>query len=233
MSTEPFKGQYAELTGWSYSSGEFHGAYDYACPLGTPIFAVNEGHIIDCCDGIRNNPPGYSGYTGAPSNWILLGTNAEPFGKVTVFYQHLSPGLEVHRGQKIKEGQLLGHSGNSGHTTGPHLHIASMKGWQTNRYAYMASYGHNPIIIYPPTRVWRNQKEDDVVTHEEMQNIARMAGNEAKESIMQALLWPDVDDKELKKVTVRDGLQVLTRFMLNNRAAMIEHLHAPEPVKKP
>jgi len=42
-------------------------------------------------------------------------------------YAHLAPGsVRVHRGERVREGQLLGKLGNSGISTGPHLHFQLM-----------------------------------------------------------------------------------------------------------
>jgi murein DD-endopeptidase MepM/ murein hydrolase activator NlpD len=111
--------------GWAYRSGAKHRAYDYAMPIGTPLYAVQAGVIVDCNDGVRNQPRGVSAGSGAPSNWIQL-VCKHPTTKqtVTVYYQHLNKGLKVRKGQTVKAGQLIGYSGNSGNTTGPHLHLA-------------------------------------------------------------------------------------------------------------
>jgi murein DD-endopeptidase MepM/ murein hydrolase activator NlpD len=42
-------------------------------------------------------------------------------GGNTSTYGHLHD-HSVHKGDKVREGQMIGHSGNTGHSTGPHLH---------------------------------------------------------------------------------------------------------------
>lgn len=125
--------------GWAYSSGARHRAYDYAMPIGTPLYAVQDGVIVDCNDGVKNQPVGVPAGRGAASNWVQL-VCIHPTTKqtVTVFYQHLNKGLKVVKGQKVKAGQLIGYSGNSGNTTGPHLHFAVGKFNDVGkRYDYM------------------------------------------------------------------------------------------------
>jgi len=152
-------------TGWRYSKGALHAAQDYPVPIGTSIFAVRDGKILDCNDGVANNRPGDNGKTGDPSNWILLGIMYQ--GKpASVYYQHLSPGLDVVQGQRVTAGQKLGETGNSGHSTGPHLHLATMLGHRSKatRYAYMDDIGSaegapsgiasNGICIFPPSLVF-------------------------------------------------------------------------------
>lgn len=152
-------------TGWRYSKGGLHAAFDYPVPIGTPIFAVRNGTILDCNDGVANNRPGEDGKTGDPSNWILLGITYR--GRAaSVYYQHLSPGLDVKKGQRVSAGQKLGETGNSGHTTGPHLHLATMRGHRhaETRYAYLKDIGpsegapngvaSNGACIFPPSLVF-------------------------------------------------------------------------------
>lgn len=134
-----------------YSSGAPHWAYDIRCPMNTPLLAVRDGFILDCHGGEDPSSPEHN-YSGEPSNWILLGYKNRLGQKRTVYYQHLAR-LKVVRGQKVVAGQVIGYSGSSGNSTGPHLHIAAMRGWQTrwSRYVYMTN---RLVRIYPPSLVW-------------------------------------------------------------------------------
>lgn len=148
-------------TGWRYSDGGLHAAFDYPVPIGTPIFAVADGKILDCNDGVSNQPVRR---TGAPSNWILLGITYR--GRpASVYYQHLSPGLDVARGQRVAAGEKLGETGSSGNATGPHLHLATMLGHRSRRtrYAYLTNIDSegppngiaaNGICIFPPSKIF-------------------------------------------------------------------------------
>jgi hypothetical protein len=136
--------------GWRYNSGGDHFAYDYAMPIGTPLYAVANGKVIGTNDGVRNN------YKQRPSNYVLLRVLHK--GRyATLYYQHMSPGLKVREGQSVVAGQLLGYSGNSGWSSGPHLHLAA--GWgswsEANRYAYMNNDGKNSIVIFPPSNIYK------------------------------------------------------------------------------
>lgn len=111
--------------GFRYPSGSLHAAWDIGISRGTKVFAARAGKIVGRNDGVRNHPSG-SAYAvgGSPSNWVLLCSIVK--GKPAVlYYQHLSPGLSVSRGQTVKQGQLLARSGNTGNSTGDHLHISS------------------------------------------------------------------------------------------------------------
>ncbi|MFF1818374.1 M23 family metallopeptidase [Kribbella sp. NPDC058245] len=160
-------GKLAVGTGWRYSKGGKHAAFDYPVGIGTPVFAVQDGVVLDCHDGVSNKPQ--PDVVGAPSNWVLLGiTHAGR--EASVLYQHLSPKLLVKKGQKVKAGDQLAESGSSGHATGPHLHMAAMWGHRTaaTRYDYLANISDrekapngtaaNDICIFPPDQVCTTKK---------------------------------------------------------------------------
>jgi murein DD-endopeptidase MepM/ murein hydrolase activator NlpD len=83
---------------------------DYACATGDKVFATAKGTIVSC----SNNPD------------QVLGKNIairHPDGKHS-YYLHLSK-LDVRNGQRVKAGEVIALSGNTGTTsTGPHLHFA-------------------------------------------------------------------------------------------------------------
>jgi murein DD-endopeptidase MepM/ murein hydrolase activator NlpD len=150
-------------TGWRYSKGGLHAAIDYKVPIGTTVFAVGAGTILACHDGVTNKSVHV---TGAPSNWVLLGIKHAGM-PASVLYQHLSPGIAVSAGQKIKGGDTLGESGSSGNAFGAHLHVAAMVGHRDKgtRYDYLHSIGakegpptdgtaSNEICIFPPSLVY-------------------------------------------------------------------------------
>lgn len=158
----PFNGDPYVSAGWRYDSGTGHFAYDYVMPIGTPLYAVGDGRIVDCNDGVPNDEdqPGDTDYPNEPSNWICLVVNWHD-KPVTLYYQHLSPGLRVKPGDRVREGDLIAHSGDSGNTSGPHLHFAAMHGvhGEAERYIYMENDGDNPYVIFPPDKIW---KDDDM-----------------------------------------------------------------------
>jgi murein DD-endopeptidase MepM/ murein hydrolase activator NlpD len=129
-------------------------------PRGTKLYAIGDGTIVDCNDGVKDQPPGVPAGSGAPSNWIILKFTA-PDGKykgktLYSYFQHLTKGgVLVKKGQKVKKGDLIGKSGNSGNTTGDHLHLTVLKpGYTMNRdtrYAYL----NNPdMVAWEPKVAW-------------------------------------------------------------------------------
>ena len=94
--------------GKMWKSG-FHTGVDFAVAEGTDIVAAVEGKVL------ANN------WGKAYGNQIIVeyGSHSK---KVWMIYAHLSKVL-VKAGDKIEKGQLIGKSGNTGNSSGPHLHF--------------------------------------------------------------------------------------------------------------
>lgn len=129
-------------------------------PIGTPVMAVGDGVIVDCQDGVQNQPVGRAAGSGAPSNWVILKFTfpAGPYKGQTgyAYYQHLTKGgVLVTPGQKVKQGQVICKSGNSGNTTGPHLHITVLKpGFTMNRATRYAYLSNPSMVVWEPVKAW-------------------------------------------------------------------------------
>ncbi len=101
--------------GRHWSKG-YHTGVDYACPVGTDVFAMQDGTVIA------------GGWGASYGTQILIDQKALNEGKPNriaggwAIYAHLSKSL-VKPGQVVKKGQLIGKSGNTGNSTGPHLHV--------------------------------------------------------------------------------------------------------------
>ena len=97
--------------GWRAKYGRFHYGTDIGCATGTRIVAMADGVVT------------YVGWPGSNYNWA--------YGKMIVInhydgtqtrYGHLSA-FNCHMGQKVKAGQVIGYTGNTGRSSGPHLHF--------------------------------------------------------------------------------------------------------------
>ena len=98
-----------------YGYNASHRGIDIAIPVGTPVKAAADGRVIvSKIDGSKGG--GYGSY-------VVIVHND---GTQTV-YGHLS-NREVKVGQKVNVGDEIGLSGNTGKSTGPHLHFQIMKG---------------------------------------------------------------------------------------------------------
>lgn len=89
-----------------------HKGIDIGIPMGTPVYAIDDGTVVrsDYDEG------GY-GY------WIAI----QHYSGIGSVYAHLNEQL-VHTGQEVKKGEIIAYSGNSGHSTGPHLHFEIVRG---------------------------------------------------------------------------------------------------------
>lgn len=90
----------------------FHTGIDYACYYGTSIYATADGDVIFV--GEEN---GYGLCVIIKHKWV---NNGKAYTAQTL-YGHLSE-PNVLKSWKVKKGDLIGYSGNSGRSTGPHLH---------------------------------------------------------------------------------------------------------------
>jgi murein DD-endopeptidase MepM/ murein hydrolase activator NlpD len=90
----------------------FHGPYnavDIGAPVGTPIVAAADGVVLTA------KPLGYNGGYGGLT--IIQHSNGSQS-----LYAHQSS-ISVAAGEKVSQGQQIGKSGNTGRSTGPHLHL--------------------------------------------------------------------------------------------------------------
>lgn len=106
--------------GWAYSNGVLHKAWDLGVWRGTPAYAAADALVVGSNNGVPND------LGGSASNWVLLCRDVPGIGPSLLYYQHLSPGFIRGRGA-VRAGALLGYTGNSGHSTGDHLHLAAGK----------------------------------------------------------------------------------------------------------
>ena len=88
---------------------------------GVPVLAPADGTIVLVVDGIQDNTPEVTNTQVHPAgNHVVLRTAADEF----VFVAHLQQGsIEVQEGDEVKTGHVLGLTGNSGNSFGPHIHI--------------------------------------------------------------------------------------------------------------
>ena len=108
-------------SGFKRRWGRMHKGVDWACPIGTAVMASCGGTVVQA--------GWFSGY----GNCITI---RHPDGKQTR-YGHLSKIL-VSSGQKVTQGQKIALSGNTGRSTGPHVHFEIIiNGSQVNPLPYL------------------------------------------------------------------------------------------------
>ena len=91
----------------AYASGR-HNGIDLANKVGTPVYAAADGKVV----GVGNN--GRYAY----GRWIAI----DHGNGLTTLYGHLSS-QSVSNGAKVSKGQKIGGMGNTGYSTGPHVHF--------------------------------------------------------------------------------------------------------------
>ncbi len=102
-----------------YRVARMHTGLDFTAPIGTEIYATG--------DGVVKSPDGGSGY----GLHIVIDHG---FGYQTL-YAHMSR-MAVRPGTKVKRGQIIGYVGNTGVSSGPHLHYEVIKNGQKVNPAY-------------------------------------------------------------------------------------------------
>lgn len=97
-------------------------AVDFPVPVGTPIYAAREGVVVgsEGNSNVGGASPEYRQY----ANYVIVEHSDGTMGN----YYHLKQGGAVAViGQKVSKGELIGYSGNTGYSSGPHLHFSVSK----------------------------------------------------------------------------------------------------------
>jgi murein DD-endopeptidase MepM/ murein hydrolase activator NlpD len=97
-------------------------AIDWRMPMGSPVQAARGGLVV----GVKqdSNTGGDDAKYDWDANYVLIQHADGTLGQ----YVHLKKGGAVVKvGQHVEAGDLIGYSGNTGHSTGPHLHFSVFK----------------------------------------------------------------------------------------------------------
>jgi murein DD-endopeptidase MepM/ murein hydrolase activator NlpD len=100
----PLNGPITSPFGWRW--GRMHEGIDISVPEGTPIRAAKAGSVI------------LAAYTGGYGNYTCV----DHGGGLSSCYAHQSS-FAVSPGDQVAQGAVIGYSGNTGSSTGPHLHF--------------------------------------------------------------------------------------------------------------
>ncbi|CAA9333136.1 MAG: Membrane proteins related to metalloendopeptidases [uncultured Lysobacter sp.] len=94
-------------------------AVDFAASVGTPVLAARDGVVMQVASDYDKSGLSRERYAGR-ANFIRI---AHDDGTMALYAHLKSDGVLVRVGQRVRAGQQIGLSGNTGYTTGPHLHF--------------------------------------------------------------------------------------------------------------
>lgn len=118
---QPFEGYWPITQNYGETiTSKFHTGIDYGCPEGTPILASSDGTVMTAKTDMSPN--------GGYGKYIVI---QHKDGKSTL-YGHLSRFVAI-AGQNVVQSEIIGYSGNTGNSTGPHLHFEARKVWNDYR----------------------------------------------------------------------------------------------------
>ena len=96
------------------SCSHFHQGIDIVAPYGTPIRAAGPGVVVYV---------GWNYADGYDPAWIVIIAHS---AQLQTWYAHMTPTFPagIRAGSSVDTGQVVGYEGNTGHSTGAHLHWA-------------------------------------------------------------------------------------------------------------
>lgn len=172
--TLPIQGNFTITAGWYYPpsyGGGNHFGIDYSAILGTKIFAAYGGQVINVVNNIADN-------TGSDyGNYVKIDHGN---GYKTIYGHMLYNSANVSVGEYVYQGKFIGKVGNTGNSTGPHIHFGSYYnntpidpyGWYSNNTQQYEN-GCNPDEYYfvsnPPSPPFTPEQSrilpDDLLVH--------------------------------------------------------------------
>lgn len=142
-----------------------HRGIDISMPTGTPLIAIEDGVIYHN----MSNPSGYGFY-------LIIKYDNGLYG----LYAHLRELSRFKNGQRVKKGEVVAYSGNSGNSTGAHLHFEIHEGG----HSFPSQVKNNKDTVVDPVKYYpslagfynlnlanfkinnNNNKGDDIVKFE-------------------------------------------------------------------
>lgn len=117
--------QYTITSPYGWRWGKIHEAIDISGPLGSPIYAANNGTVIEAASRWPNG------------NYVIIDHN----NGYTTVYAHMSS-FSVSVGQTVAIGERIGSMGSTGFATGVHLHFGTFVGKPFSGKSF------NPMTLY-------------------------------------------------------------------------------------
>lgn len=95
-----------KTSGFGWRWGRLHAGEDFAAPVGTALVAMSTGTVV------------FAGEQSGFGNMVQI----RYWDGTISYFAHMSR-ISASTGQRVAPGQVVGQSGNTGHSTGPHLHL--------------------------------------------------------------------------------------------------------------
>ncbi len=162
-----------------------HLGTDFRAKRGTPLLAVNDGTVV------------YSGYMGGYGKVVKIRHR----GGYESLYAHQSR-THASTGQRVSKGDVIGYSGNSGRSTGPHLHFGMRKnGRWINPMTVLSKHSGPSSILKKFTKYEevKTTKYKEVVIKDAKKNKNKLLASLRKNE--ESFKWQE---------TVSSGMKVLT-----------------------
>jgi len=118
-----------------FYKGKPHNGMDIAAPIGTQVRAAMDGKIVRV---------DYNGWYYQYGRYILI----DHGNNITTLYAHLSQSA-VSSGQTVEKGQLIGYVGNTGFSTGAHLHFGTYA-TPSGGWTQVTSRTEGGLVSIPP-----------------------------------------------------------------------------------
>lgn len=186
-------------SGFGASRGAYpHAGIDFAVPIGSPVRSFFDGVV---------RRVGWNTVTGRTGKGMVI----DHAQGMSSYYGHLSQWI-AKAGQKIKGGDIVARSGNTGRSTGPHLHAEL---WRNGTpFNYRSLLRDNGGVLPQGTSVVTNNtgKDEMVLTSQQWQLAKQslLGGFASPIQVFVSLNGVDVNDKStLKKTGELIGEQVM------------------------
>jgi murein DD-endopeptidase MepM/ murein hydrolase activator NlpD len=128
-----------------------HNGTDYAAKRGTPVVAAGNGKVT------------HSAYKNTNGNYVFI----QHGNGIVTKYLHFNKRPSVKKGQRVKQGQVIGYVGSTGLASGPHLH-----------YEFLLNGVHrNPRTVKLPDAKPINKKYKDEFTVLANQRLMELSGS--------------------------------------------------------